>query len=315
MKRYKKIIKIFNENVHFIEDKIIFNKKQINNVFGVPNFIFDDLDELTKKISDFYNEVQFPNYADCEDYASLYDKGVSNLFTKKLDEELGFGTKILEMGCGTGQLSLFLSRCNREIYAVDISNSSLKLGENFRKQNNINNTYFMKMDVFDLKFKRNSFDYVISNGVLHHTKNAKEAFKCLVEVTKPGGIIIIGLYHKYGRFVSYLKQQLAKLVGDKIFYFDTISRKIESNEKRKAWVKDQFMNPHETLHTPNEILQWQEESGVEFLNLLPHFNIEKGRLFEKHPKPKINLLEDLLMAIDLTQIREGGFFIVIGQKK
>ena len=35
----------------------------------------------------------------------------------------------------------------------------------------------MKMDVFDLKFKPNIFDYVLSNGVLHHTKDAKEAFK------------------------------------------------------------------------------------------------------------------------------------------
>ena len=314
MNRYKKIKGIFDENVHFDEDKIVINKRQINQFFGIPNFIFDDLDELTGKMADFYNDVQFPNYDDCEDYASLYDKGVSNLFTKKLDQELGFGTKILELGCGTGQLSLFLSRCNREICAVDISNGSLKLGEKFRKENNIENTYFMKMDVFDLKFKPNSFDYVISNGVLHHTKNAKKAFQCLVEVTKPGGIIIIGLYHKYGRFVSSIKQKLAKLMGDKIFYFDTTARKIKSNDKRRAWVKDQFMNPHETLHTPNEILKWQEENGVEFLNLLPHFNIEENRLFHKHPKRKINIIEDLIMAIDLTPIREGGFFIVMGKK-
>ena len=54
-------------------------------------------------------EVQFPNYDDFETYSSLYDKGINNLFTKRLDEELGYGTKILELGCGTGQLSLFLS--------------------------------------------------------------------------------------------------------------------------------------------------------------------------------------------------------------
>ena len=100
---------------------------------GIPNFIVNDLDPLTDKMSAFYNDVQFPNYDDCEDYASLFDKGINNPFTKKLDEEIGYGTRILELGCGTGQLSLFLSRSNRDIYAVDLSNSSLKLGEDFRK--------------------------------------------------------------------------------------------------------------------------------------------------------------------------------------
>tara|TARA_B100000963_G_scaffold360352_1_gene390866 strand:- start:2140 stop:2307 length:168 start_codon:yes stop_codon:yes gene_type:complete len=33
----------------------------------------------------------------------------------------------------------------------------LKLGEDFREKYQIKNTYFMKMDVFDLKFKQNNF--------------------------------------------------------------------------------------------------------------------------------------------------------------
>lgn len=283
--------------------------------YGIPNFIVNDLDPLTSKMSDFYNEVQFPNYDDCEDYASIYDKGINNLFTKKLDNEIGYGTRILELGCGTGQLSLFLSRSNREIFAVDISNSSLKLGENFRRRHKIDNAYFMKMNVFDLKFNKNTFDYTISNGVLHHTRNAEEAFKCLVEVTKPGGILVIGLYHKYGRFLTRVKQKLAKIIGDKVSYFDKTSRKMRSEAKKEAWVKDQFMNPHETLHTPNETLRWFEENNVDFLNLIPHYDIQDQNLFNKNEKPKINFLDDFFMAFNTAQIQEGGFFVMIGRKK
>ena len=76
------------------------------------------------------------------------------------------------------------------------------LERNLEKVNNIKNAFFMKMDVFDLKFKKNYFDFTISNGVLHHTKDAKKAFQKLVEVTKPGGYLVIGLYHKYGRFLN-----------------------------------------------------------------------------------------------------------------
>ena len=58
-------------------------------------------------MSKFYNKVKFPNYNDLDDYASLYDKGIGNLFTKRIDEELQYGSKVLELGCGTGQLSYF----------------------------------------------------------------------------------------------------------------------------------------------------------------------------------------------------------------
>ena len=316
LERYKQIGEYFHDSVSFNDNQIYFEDNKIEIIDeAIPNFIIQNLDDLTSTMSEFYNDVKFPNYDDCEDYASLYDKGVKNQFTKRLDDELGFGTNILELGCGTGQLSLFLGRGNRTISAVDISNSSLILGEKFRREHRLENIYFMKMDVFDLQFKPNSFDYVISNGVLHHTKNAKDAFKNLVKVTKPGGIIVIGLYHKYGRLFTRLKQKLAPLIGNKIVYLDKTARSIKSKDKRKAWIKDQFINPHETLHTPNEVFKWFEDTNVDFVNLLPHYSIHSNKLFTKNKIPSISLIDDLLMSINSTQIAEGGFFVVIGRKK
>ena len=315
LERYKFIQDSFIDSVKFKHQKIFLNDEKLNTIDNsIPNFINEEIDDLTMKMSNFYNEVQFPNYDDFEDYASLYDKGINNIFTKRLDEEIGYGSKVLELGCGTGQLSLFLSRCNREIYSVDISNSSLKLGEDFRKSNNIENTFFMKMDVFDLKFKKNNFDFVISNGVLHHTKDAKRAFKSLVEVTKPGGIIVIGLYHRYGRIFTRIKQKIARILGNKVAYLDKKSRNIKSKNKRLSWVKDQFMNPHETLHTPDETIDWFNENNVEFLNLIPHYDIKNGKLFMKNKVPKISKIKEILMGIDSVQIQEGGFFVIVGKK-
>ena len=87
------------------------------------------------------------------------------------------------------------------------------------------NINFINADVFDDVLKDEFFDFIWCNGVLHHTKNAEEAFKCLVEVTKPGGILVIGLYHRYGRILTRFKQKLAKILGDKISYFDKFERK------------------------------------------------------------------------------------------
>ena len=315
LKRYQDINECFEGKFEFVNDNLLLNNKKLELIEGkIPNFINNDLDKLTNDMSIFYNEVKFPNYNDLEDYGSLYDKGVNNLFTGRLDKELSFTSKVLELGCGTGQMSLFLARGNRKIYGVDISNGSLILGEKFRRQHEINNAYFMKMDVFDLKFKKNTFDFTVSNGVLHHTKDARLAFKCLVDVTKPGGLIAIGLYHKYGRFFTRVKQNLAKIIGDRVFIFDKKSLKIKSKDKRKAWVIDQFMNPHETLHTPMEILQWFKEDGVEFVNLLPHCDEINQPIFKKHKMPKLSRLKEYLMVFNKNQIEEGGFFVIIGKK-
>ncbi len=315
LKRYQYINSSFLGNIKCDEKKISLDTKNINLIEGmIPNFIDQDLDQITEKMSSFYNEVKFPNYSDIEDYASLYDKGVANTFTRKIDDELDYGSKVLELGCGTGQLSLFLARGNRDIYGVDISNGSLLLGENFRRENDISNVYFMKMDVFDLKFKKNTFDFTVSNGVLHHTKDARKAFRCLVDVTKPGGLIAIGLYHKYGRFFTRLKQKIAKIIGKNIFLLDKTSLKIKAKEKRNSWVVDQFLNPHETLHTPKETFEWFEENNVEFINLIPHCD-NNLPIFQKREKPKLSMFGELSMIFNRTQIQEGGFFVLIGRKR
>ena len=85
---------------------------------------------------------------------------------------------------------------------------------------------------------------------------------------------------------------MAKILGENIYLFDKNFQKIKSKYKRSAWVKDQFMNPHETLHTPNETLQWFDDNNVEFLNLIPHYDISKNNLFQKKERPKISYLNN-----------------------
>ena len=67
------------------------------------------------------------------------------------------------------------------------------LAEKFRRENNIDRSFFLRMDTFNILFKENIFDIIISNGVLHHTKDAKLAFKNILKYLKPNGYVIIGL--------------------------------------------------------------------------------------------------------------------------
>jgi len=59
---------------------------------------------------------------------------------------------------------------------------------------------FFQADVFNLPFASESFDYIYSIGVLHHTPDCERAFKLLPALLKPGGKIAIWLYSGYNRW-------------------------------------------------------------------------------------------------------------------
>ena len=282
----------------------------------IPDLFLEDGNSLTKIQSDFYNDVKFPNYDDVEDFGSLLDKSRRSIFVKKLDDEIPMGSNILEAGCGTGQLSIALSRYARQIYGIDLSKGSLIEAKQFINSNDIKSVHLFRMNIFKLFFEENTFDVIISNGVLHHTYNPKLAFSKLVRVLKPGGIIVIGLYHRYGRIIQKIRQSLIKNFGDSFKFLDKRFREKISYNKKYAWFLDQYKNPSETTHTYLEVLNWFKVENIEFLSSIPFdFNPENNLFQKREAKNRFEIfLNEISSAFNLQQISEGGFFVMIGKK-
>ena len=282
----------------------------------IPDLFLEDGNSLTKIQSDFYNDVKFPNYDDVEDFGSLLDKSRRSIFVKKLDDEIPMGSNILEAGCGTGQMSIILSRYARQIYGIDLSKGSLIEAKKFINSNDIKSVHLFRMNIFKLFFEENTFDVIISNGVLHHTYNPKLAFSKLVRVLKPGGIIVIGLYHRYGRIIQKIRQILIKNFGDSFKFLDKRFREKISDKKKYAWFLDQYKNPSETTHTYLEVLNWFKVENIEFLSSIPFDFNPENKLFQKREaKNRFEIfLEEIFLSFNLKQISEGGFFVMIGKK-
>ena len=292
------------------------NTNEINFFSGIPDLYFDYQNPLTLKQSEFYDNVKFPNFDDIEDFGTLLDKSLNSIFVSKIDNEIPYHSEILEAGCGTGQLSIALSRYNRRIHSIDLSKGSLIEGKQFIDKNEIKNVQFYRMNIFNLCFPNNYFDIIISNGVLHHTYNPELAFNKLSEKLKPGGIIIIGLYHKYGRIVQNIKQFFIKIFGEKLKFIDKRFSDTVSEKKLYAWFKDQYYNPHESKHSFSEVIKWFKKNHIEFINSIP-FNFKfNDKIFDKKPIPNKNklFLKEISLMFDRSQIYEGGFFVMIGKK-
>ena len=287
--------------------------------FTIENNIvqmFTEDNAYTNDVKSFYEETPFPKYNDIDTIQRLIKRAEEGNFVFNLNEQLESGINILEAGCGTGQMSIYLSLNNRNVYATDMSLSSLKLASEFSNKHHINNISFYQMNIFNPIFKNESFDVLISNGVLHHTHDTYEAFKSLLPLVKKDGYIIIGLYHKYGRIWTDIRRHIFNLTGNKFRFLDEVYRdKNISDEKKESWFNDQYKHKHERKHTILEVMKWFENNNCQVLNVLPNptFSETNNSLF--YPR-KYNTYEvfinELLMTFSNT--KEGGFFTIIGKK-
>jgi ubiquinone/menaquinone biosynthesis C-methylase UbiE len=269
----------------------------------------------------FYEENPFPNYDDVESSFTLREKARKGIFAQLLDENVSLTAKVLEVGCGTGQLSNFLGECTtRTVVGADLCLNSLRLAQNFKLGNGLQNVSFYQTNLFRPPFKAESFDVVITNGVLHHTADPFGGFKSILRLLKKGGVILVGLYNTYGRLPTDFRRAMIRVFGDKAAALDPHLRKGSLNEgKRRAWLFDQYKHPHESKHTYGEVLEWFQQCGIEFITSIPTTSgsplAGTERLFDQ-PEPQPTRAARFLTQAGmlLKGGAEGGLFIMIGRK-
>lgn len=105
------------------------------------------------------------------------------------------GKKLLEVGCGLGTDLLQFARGGAFVTGIDLTPQSIDLVKRRFQLEGIPVDARVS-DAENLPFADNSFDVVYSFGVLHHTPNTQKAIDEVFRVLKPGGKIVIMLYHK-----------------------------------------------------------------------------------------------------------------------
>ncbi len=272
------------------------------------------------KVKSFYEKCSFPGYEEFDSLDSLIVKAETKVFAKMLNDQIPPLKRIIDFGCGTGQLAIYLSLANRRVIGADFSFNSLKKAELFRKKQGLDDVSFIQMDLFKTAFKPESFDFLFCLGVLHHTADPRKGFRELCKLVKKNGYIIVGLYNKYARLLSKFRRFTFQQTGDRFLWLDYFMRSPMDDEKKKIWFQDQYMNPHESSHTVDEVMSWFEENKVKFVNSLPKTRL--GKDFD--PEEKLFKEEELGGRLErficqllwiFTLDREGGYFLMIGQKE
>ena len=100
-------------------------------------------------------------------------------------------------------MSMLWAQNNAKITAIDLNLQSVKLTRKRFKNNKLKGVISLG-DANKLKFKDNSFDYVYSWGVLHHSPNFKKSVSELLRVTKKGGEFGIMVYNRNSILFNYM---------------------------------------------------------------------------------------------------------------
>jgi SAM-dependent methyltransferase/uncharacterized protein YbaR (Trm112 family) len=98
----------------------------------------------------------------------------------------------LEVGCGLGVTThLAHENYGGDAVGVDLSHSVFQASAHFSHHPFL---HFVQASVFNLPFKKRSFDTVYSRGVLHHTFSTFEAVKSLTAYCRVGGLFYLWVY-------------------------------------------------------------------------------------------------------------------------
>ncbi len=98
------------------------------------------------------------------------------------------GKLVLDVGCGAGRFADVVNRWGGRVVGIDYSFAVEAAQHTLGRQRHVD---VVQADVFALPFKDDVFDVIFSIGVLHHTKDTRQAFLQLPRHLKDGGAIAV----------------------------------------------------------------------------------------------------------------------------
>lgn len=165
--------------------------------------VFDGIPDLTYPYSLKANDQEFNDKYDAN--AEEYDKGMDWLFNSFYEKEqnvrqdlvshleLQPGQLVLNLGCGTGSDSVYISdKISKKGYIVnlDLTLNLLRIAKD--KLGDKTNMEFVRGNASYLPFADNTFDSVFHFGGINMFSEKKKAIEEMTRVVKPDGRVVFG---------------------------------------------------------------------------------------------------------------------------
>ncbi|GAC1657260.1 MAG: hypothetical protein NVS4B7_02390 [Ktedonobacteraceae bacterium] len=165
------------------------------------------------------------------------------------------GTRVLEIGCGAGFMSIALAQRGFRVHATDSTEAMVEQARQQAEEYGVTNLLSVNYgDAHALAFDKESFDLVIAIGVIPWLEHAELAIQEMARVTKPGGYVIFTADNR-ARLNALLDPWLNPVL-------QPLKRRVKDALERAGLRHGSFKDIGTTFHTCRFIDKTIEQAGL-----------------------------------------------------
>lgn len=150
------------------------------------------------------------------------------------------GKRILDIGCGAGESSVYFALQGADVTALDVSEKMINTVIALAKTHNVTVKTIIS-DVMEMENTNETYDIVYGNGVLHHFQNHRKCLEIIYQVLTKSGVAafieplthnpIINIYRKIATEVRTEDEKPFKIIELE----EMFTKQFDSFEHEEFW--------------------------------------------------------------------------------
>ncbi len=185
-------------------------------------------------------------------------------------------------GCGTSQAAHYAVRWpEARVVGIDVSARSLAFSQKLKRKHRLDNLELRQLPIERAGELAETFDHVVSTGVLHHLSDPDVGLAALRSVLAPGGALHLMVYAPYGRAGIYLIQDYCRRlrISATAKEIDALSASLKAlppdhplapllrnspDFAERAGVADALLHPRDRPYSVPEFIDHIDRAGLTF---------------------------------------------------
>lgn len=182
---------------------------------------------------------------------------------------------ILDAGSATGRYANFFAKVSgKTVFGAEISDGVDVAFSHFHETPNV---HYIQASITELPFRPGTFNFIMCDGVLHHTTDPRENFRKLITLLCKGGEVAIYLYH--------IGNPLREMTDD--FLIDALSKRSMAENlrisRRMTELAEELYNSGARVVIPDRLEKLDIEAGEHSL-----YELMLYKVFKLHWDPNVS---------------------------